>query len=492
MDRSVCIHGHFYQPPRHNPWTGLIDPQPSAAPFPDWNARVAAECYTPNSQAKQLDGDGVVRRVVNNYASMSFNFGPTLLSWMEKAVPGTYRAIVDADRLGAEQFNGHGPAVAQAFHHLIMPLATSRDQRTQVVWGIRDFEHRFGRSPEGMWLPETAADTASLEALAEQGILFTILAPSQAKRFRLAGEESWRNAAEGFDVRRPYKAVLPSGRSLALFFYDGPISQEIAFGGLLEKGENLAERLISVLDPDPAEAQLVSIATDGETYGHHKTFGEMALARSLELLQTEASVKLATFASFLADHPPMHSAEIHEQSAWSCAHGVGRWRTNCGCHTGGEAGWTQAWRAPLRNAMIWLRDRLDEVYEEHGSRMLRSPWHARDEFIDVLLDRGKAGAFIDTHALPGSDANTVMQLLEMQNQSMQTQTSCGWFFNDLAGIETVQILRHAGRAVDLCWNTVGLDLEREFLDRLAKARSNQKQFGTGKDIYLNQVGKQIL
>src|SRR5271165_529035 len=377
--RYLCIHGHFYQPPRENPWLEAIELQDSAYPYHDWNERVLAECYAPNAAARILDAGLKIARIVNNYASMSFNFGPTLLSWMQQKAPEAYESVTGADRASTIRFSGHGSAIAQVYNHMILPLANERDRQTQVAWGIRDFEARFGRMPEGMWLAETAVDLVSLDALAEAGIRFTILAPSQAK------------CPEGkiLDTTQPYWVRLPSGRKIAVYFYDGPVSRAVAFEHLLSDGERFAKRLIDRFS-DSQPAQLVHIATDGETYGHHHGRGEMALAYALDYVESRGLAKITNYGEFLERHPPTSEIEIHENTSWSCSHGIGRWSTNCGCNCGGGHGrWNQDWRAPLREALDWLRDTVAVCHEQQGRKFLRDPWQARNDYIQVILDRSK-------------------------------------------------------------------------------------------------------
>lgn len=493
--RYVCIHGHFYQPPRENPWLEVVERQDSAWPFHDWNERVHAECYAPNAAARILDAAGRVDRIVSNYASISFNVGPTLLSWMEASHPDVYRAILDADRIAREQRDGRGAALAQVYGHAILPLANERDKRTQVRWGIRDFERRFGRRPRGMWLSETAVDLPSLEALAAQGIEFTILAPHQCRRVRPEGG-AWKDVSGGrVDTRRPYRVELPSGRDITVFFYDEAVSRAVAFERLLDDGGAFARRLLSRFD-DRTEPQLVHIATDGETYGHHHHFGEMALAYALSILSQDPSVRVTTYEEFLDLHPPTWQAEIVEATSWSCAHGLERWKSDCGCRVGGPPDWTQQWRAPLREALDWLRDRLVAVFEDEGGKLFGDPWAARDAYIDVILDRRKPSVyrFLAQHArFPGeqplADAAIVraLELLEMQRHALLMYTSCGWFFDDLAGIETIQILRYAARALELAESITGRDLESDFLARLARAHSNRPELGDGRRIYDREV-----
>ena len=487
--KFITIHGHFYQPPRENPWLEAVETQDSAFPWHDWNARITAECYEPNATARILDGHDRIRHIVNNYATISFNFGPTLLSWMERSAPETYAAVLEADQLSLSRFGGHGCALAQAYNHIILPLANPRDIRTQVRWGVRDFEKRFGRKPEGMWLPETAVDIDSLEALVEEGIAFTILEPHQAARHRKIGETAWHPAQGRIDPTMPYRCALPSGREIAIFFYDGPISRAVAFERLLVKGEHLANRLTGAIDEGRKHAQLVNIATDGETYGHHHRFGEMALAYALQLIAEQGNAQLTNYGEFLELHPPTHEVEITERTAWSCSHGIERWRSDCGCNTGGQAGWNQRWRGPLRDALDWLRGEVETLYVERSAGVLTDAWRARDAYVDVVLDRSPANidAFLAQHAVPGADETCVLQLLEMQRNAMLMYTSCGWFFNDISGIETVQVLQYAGRVLQLAAALGSRDLEEAFLFRLEPAQSNLPEKGNPRLIYQREV-----
>ncbi len=488
MERYICIHGHFYQPPRENPWLETIAPQHSAHPYHDWNERIAAECYTPNTASRILDGDGRIVHIVNNYARISFNFGPTLLAWLEKHVPATCHAIVEADRQSRALFSGHGSAIAQAYNHMIMPLANKRDKRTQVIWGIRDFERRFGRMPEGMWLPETAVDAETLETLAECGIHFTILSPYQARAVRKIGATAWQDVSGGkIDPTMPYLQRLPSGRSIAIFFYDGPISRAVAFEGLLYNGGNFAHRLLSGFNGRTGP-QLVHIATDGETYGHHHPRGDMALAYALSYLERERLARLTNYSEFLAIHPPTHEVQIAERTSWSCFHGIERWRSDCGCSNGGREGWKQTWRAPLRAALDWLRDELAVRFETAAERLLLDPWAARDDYIRVVLDRSpeSINTFLAEHAtreLSAEEQVEALHLLEIQRHAMLMYTSCGWFFAEISGLETVQVLQYAARAIQLERTIDGADLEPEFLRRLAQAPSNLPQFVNGRGVY---------
>jgi len=490
----VCVHGHFYQPPRENPWIEQIEQQDSASPYHDWNERIADECYAANAAARILDENGLISRITNNYARISFDFGPTLLGWLERARPEILKAVIDADRRSREMFSGHGSAMAQAYNHMIQPLASPRDRRTQVVWGIRDFEYRFGRAPAGMWLPETAADTDSLEALAEHGIRFTVLAPHQAAAVRAIGTDTWRpiDSQQALDTGIAYEVPLPSGRNIAVFFYDGPTSRAVAFDGLLENGHDFSERLLAPLRAARPEARLMHIATDGETYGHHHRFGDMALAFALQSVERSAVGRLTNYADFLHRFPPSMQASIVADTSWSCAHGIERWRSDCGCRSEPDRGWSQAWRGPLRDALDALRDELAPLFERCAAAHLRDPWSARDDYIEVILDRSAANvdAFLRRHALrelaPGERVD-VLELLEMQRHAMLMYTSCGWFFDDLAGIETIQVLRYAGRALQLAARHGAEGTEERFVARLRKARSNDSLQGDGERVYRNHV-----
>jgi alpha-amylase/alpha-mannosidase (GH57 family) len=493
MDRYICIHGHFYQPPRENPWLEAVELQDSAYPYHDWNERVTAECYAPNAVARILDGQGRIQNLANNYARMSFNFGPTLLSWLEVNNPEVYHCILQADAESRENFRGHGSALAQAYNHLILPLATRRDKYTQVLWGIRDFERRFQRSPEGMWLPETAVDLETLEILAELGVRFTILSPYQARRWRNVGEETWQEAEGGrIDPTRAYVQNLPSGRSINLFFYDGPIARALAFEKLLTKGEDFVARLESAFSKDRDWPQLVHIATDGETYGHHHPHGDMALAYAFQYLAEKKIAKLTNYGEYLEHHPPRQEVEILENTSWSCSHGIGRWREDCGCNSGGHPQWKQAWRKPLRDALDWLRDTLTPKYEQSAKKLLRDPWAARDQYLDVLGNRSpeNVDAYLARHAaheLAAEEKSTVLKLLELQRHAMLMYTSCGWFFDDLSGIETVQILQYAGRVVQLARELFGDTVEEQFLKLLAAAKCNLSEPRDGREIYLKWI-----
>jgi alpha-amylase/alpha-mannosidase (GH57 family) len=489
MKRYICIHGHFYQPPRENPWLETVELQDSAYPYHDWNERITAECYAPNSVSRILDGDNQIIRLVNNYSKISFNFGPTLLIWLEAQAPEVYNSILDADRESQKHFSGHGSALAQVYNHMIMPLASGSDRRTQVLWAITDFERRFKRAPEGMWLPETAVDIETLEILAELGIRFTILAPHQARRVRTLGARAWRDVTGGrIDPTQAYEHRLPSGRKIALFFYDAPISRAVAFEGLLSRGEDLANRLVGGFSDERDWPQLVHIATDGESYGHHHRFGDMALAYALNYIESNELAELTNYGEYLERHPPTQQVEIIEKTSWSCFHGIDRWWSNCGCNSGGRPDWNQEWRTPLRNALDGLRESLASPFERRGGEFLKDPWAARDDYVTLVHDRSPENTehFFARHALRRlnhEETITALKLLELQRHAMLMYTSCGWFFDEISGIETVQVMQFAGRAVQLGQELFGDSLEAQFTERLAAARSNLPEYGDGRQVY---------
>jgi len=502
--RFVCIHGHFYQPPRENPWLETVETQDSAAPYHDWNERICAESYATNGAARVVNNANHIIRIVNNYARISFNFGPTLLSWLMENAPRTYRMILDGERRSRKNFKSHSSAMAQVYNHMIMPLANRRDKITQIRWGIADYQHHYGLAPEGMWLAETAVDTETLELLAQHGIKFTVLAPHQCRRIRslkssdgaAVDGSGWKPTPDAsVDTTRPYLIQFDSGVSMAIFFYDGASSRAIAFEGLLNSGENFAARLKAGFRDAP-QPQLEHVATDGESYGHHHKHGEMALAYALRLLEQDKTVKLTNYGNFLAQFPPEYECEINENTSWSCAHGVERWRSNCGCN-GGKPGWNQAWRKPLRQALDELRDALIPLTEKAGRELFNDVWAARDAYINVVLDRNieTISNFLLEHQnrpLEVDESVRALELMEMQRHAQLMYTSCGWFFDDISGIETVQIIAYAARVLQLAerlFNSDGLALEAAFLDRLREAKSNVATAGDGARIYRDKVGK---
>ena len=500
-EKFLTIHGHFYQPPRENPWLEAIELQESALPCHDWNERVCAECYTPNSVSRIVDNRNKILDIVNNYKYMSFNFGPTLLSWMEVYAPLTYERIIKADIDSISEHNGHGNAIAQVYNHMIMPLANDHDKETQIIWGIKDFEYRFGRKPEGMWLAETAVDDATLKVLADHGIKFTILSPYQALKIKKSKDKDWQDVSWGnIDPARSYKYKIkcdPS-KTIDLFFYDGAISRSVAFDELLKDGDKFIKRLKEGVSEARNYPQLVNIATDGESYGHHTKFGDMALSYVLKIKAENEGFKITNYGEYLEKYESDYEADIKQASSWSCFHGVGRWKEDCGCSTGGQPGWNQKWRKPLREALDFLRDKLSVIFEKEGKKYYNSdPWQVRNNYISVVLNRTYKTIKDFQQAnfkkeLSEEEKVRGMELLEMQRQAMLMYTSCGWFFNEISGIETVQIMKYAARAIQLAANFDNENIEEPFLNILGQAQSNIKEFKTGKDIYLNWVKPSVV
>jgi len=503
-DAFVTIHGHFYQPPRENPWLEIIETEESALPFHDWNERVTVECYRPNAHARILDPQGKILDLFNNYSLISFNFGPTLLSWLEKRFPAVYQKILEADRESLRRW-GYGNAMAQIYNHIIMPLANERDKETEVLWGISDFEKRFHRKPDAIWLPETAVDYSTLRVLIQYGMRYLILSPFQASRVRPFEGKRWADVSQGrIDPTQPYRCFLkdPSGKKrfdqfIDIFFYEGTISREVAFGDLLRSGDLFCDRFVEGFLPSRKRPQLIHIATDGETYGHHKKFGDMALAYALQEGFSSRGLELINYGAFLKRFPPTYEVEIDEGpkgegSSWSCAHGVGRWKEDCGCSTGGREGWNQKWRKPLRESLNFLRDELYSIFEEEGGKIFKDVWEARNRYIEVLLERTPETIerFFETYGILNQTMEARirgLKLLEMERHGLLMFTSCGWFFADLSGLETVQILRYAGRAIQLAEELTGRKIEERFLDHLAEAKSNLSEMGDGRQVYQRLV-----
>jgi alpha-amylase/alpha-mannosidase (GH57 family) len=499
-DAYVAIHGHFYQPPRENPWLEILETEESAHPFHDWNERIALECYRPNAHARILDEKSKILEIINNYSSISFNFGPTLLPWLEKHFPSVYQKILNADRESLRRF-GHGNAIAQVYNHVIMPLAMDRDKETEVLWGMADFERRFHRKPEALWLPEAAVNYATLQVLVKYRMRYLILSPFQALRVKPLGGKKWTDVSQGrIDTTRPYRCFIQDGSGkklldhfIDIFFYNGIISKEIAFGDLLKDGNNFCNRFTQFYQESKQRPQLIHVATDGETYGHHMKFGEMALAYALDKGFPTRGLELINYGSFLKRFPPVHEVEIDEGpkgegTSWSCAHGVGRWKEDCGCSTGGKTGWNQKWRKPLREALDFLRDELSQVFEREGKKIFQDVWKARDRYIEVILNRSPEGIknFFDQYGARGLDPKgriEGLKLLEMQRHALQMYTSCGWFFNDLAGIETIIVLQHAARAIQLAEEWSGEEIEKKFVQHLSEAKSNLPEMGKGDQVY---------
>ena len=494
----VCIHGHFYQPPRENPYLGAIEAQPGAAPFHDWNERIHHECYRPNAYARILNEQGEVIDIVNNFAHISFNIGPTLMSWLERHDPETYRRILEADRQSCDRLSGHGNAIAQVYNHIIMPLASDRDKYTQIRWGKADFVARFGRDPEGIWLAETAVDYPTLEALVDEGFRFTILAPSQVQRCRPlptaeTPDPKWSEVGGGqIDPTRPYRCYLPSTgpdgchRYIDIFFYDGPISRDMGFNDVLGSSQHFAGRVGQAVRGDHRPSQLISVATDGETFGHHRGGAEKTLAYAVTKEFPAWGWQITNFAHYLSSTPPTWEAVLKPVTAWSCSHGVDRWQEDCGCGGGGL--WHQKWRRPLRDALDWLRDELLDIFEVSGAKFFDDPWAARDDYVHVIRQRTEKSRQIffaahQSHELTEAEKVDALRLMEMQHHALLMYTSCGWFFDEISRPEGTQILRYAARAIELAGEITGVELESQFINRLEPGLSNVPEFQNAAGVY---------
>ena len=495
---ALIIHGHFYQPPRENPWTGKVEQEIGAAPYHDWNERIHAECYAPNAWAKVNGPQNTTERTINNYERISFNFGPTLLSWLEQHHSSTYERILEADRISTDAHGGHGNAIAQAYGHAILPLCNERDRLTQVLWGMADFRHRFRREPESLWLPETACNNATLDLLIEQRLRFVILAPHQAARYKPLDSEEWQSREDSeIDSSRVYRYLHQdgSGRSITVFFYDGPASRAIAFERVLASSRALVKKFKEAA----SKGKLVNVATDGETYGHHFKFGDLCLAHTVETEAPAAGFEITNYGEYLDKQPAEVEVEIDqgpdgEGTSWSCVHGVSRWTRDCGCHTGGEPGWNQAWRAPLRAALNFLRDHAAVQFEDAGNDLFSDPWQARNDYIEVILDPHVRENFLRRHRkkdLSPANERRALAFLEMQRHSLLMFTSCGWFFSDVSGIETLQVLKYAGRVIELMDDLKLQSVRDEFLEVLAEAKSNRAEVGNGADIYRRWVENSV-
>ena len=498
-NKYICIHGHFYQPPRENPWLEDIQLQDSAYPFHDWNERISEECYKVNTASRILDKDGDIVRIVNNYTSMNFNFGPTLLSWMKKHQSEIYESILNADKISQDKFNGHGSAIAQAYNHMIMPLANEKDKYTQVYWGIKDFQERFGRYPEGMWLPETAVDYQTLETLAELGIKYTILAPHQAAMVRkIETGASWQEVKDGsINFRQSYLCSLPSGKTINIFFYNGALAHDVSFGNLLRNGEKFAKKLIENFSENESNPEIVHIATDGETFGHHHRFGDMALSFCLDYIEKNNLATITNYGEYLELYPPVYEVQIVENTSWSCVHGIKRWQGDCGCHTGMNVNWNQKWRKPLRESMDWLRDQVVNSFEKGASSYFKDVWQTRNEYINVILNRDPENIdnFLEKfshHPLRYEEKIRAIKYLEMQRNALLMYTSCGWFFDEISRIETIQVMHYAARCMQLAKELDNLDLETQYIEKLKDAPSNVRRYKNGADIYSKKIIPSII
>ena len=440
---GFVVHAHVYQPPREDPISGDGPVEPTAAPHHDWNFRITDECYRPLAAALIWRGNGDPEKAVNLYGLLNFNVGPTLAVWLDRFAPDVMAAMQIGDARSAARHGGHGGAIAQPWVHAILPLASDRDRAAMVRWGISDFIRRFNRVPQGMWLPETAVDIASLETLAAQGIQFTILAPHQV--------------SEIDDVVAPARILLPSGRSISVFVYNGTLAHRVAFGALLKSGAELAEAFGSV-----AESGLVSIATDAETFGHHHKFSEMALALALDLLGADVT----TYGAWLREFPPTQTAQLVNDSSWSCEHGIERWRSDCGCRAGIGIDPDQAWRGPLRDSLTWLVGEVADLTDSRAHEALTNPWQARDGYVEVLTGAVDSADFIRRHTVQEATSHGAYLWLELHRHMLLAQSSCAWFFDDADGHEVELSLRHADLAMIQLLEVTGVSLSAEFSDRL--------------------------
>jgi len=493
---NLCIHGHFYQPPRENPWTGEIEEQPGAKPFHDWNERIYSQCYMPNSEAEIINDDSRIVKHINNYEYLNFNFGPTLLAWINRKHPETYNKIIEADKISVQKYKGHGNAIAMCYNHMIMPLADFNDKVTQVTWGLEDFKHHFGRESEGIWLPETACNYETIEVLINLNVKYIILDTGQAALVRKFGDTEWTDVNIGsIDPGQPYRCYsgINKDKYIDLFFYNGPVSKAVAFDDVLFSSQNLIGKIKEASEHNTSEENLVSISTDGETFGHHKKFAERTLAYFINSIVPAENINIYNYGHYLELHPPEVEVKIKagdngEGTSWSCVHGVKRWKDDCGC--GGSGDWHQKWRKPLRDTMDWLRDNLIQIYEQQGSNYFNNVWIARNKYINVILDESSKHDFIAHHCkkdLNIEETAAAFRILEMQKFAMLMYTSCGWFFSELSGLETVKILEYAARAIEIAESITKLPIEKEFLKKLYAAKSNLKRFANGKNVYLKLV-----
>ncbi len=498
-ERCLLVHGHFYQPPRENPWTGQIDPQLSASPWENWNFRIADECYLPMARSRIYNHDGQVSDLYNNYAHTSFNFGPTLLSWLEQYHPELLRHLQDATHFDRTF------AMAQVYSHLILPLADARDRHTQIIWGLREFQHRFGFTPPGMWLSECGIDPETVRALIDHHVKFVILSPHQASRARPFGSFDWRDVSMGaVDSRRAYRLFDIDGggrthfdRYLDVLFYTPGLNIKVSFDHLLSRPDDLKRELENCYRPDWSEAQLVSIVTDGEIYGHHEKKGEEALSRLFQDIAPALGLKVVSAYEFIRDHPPgwevkLWNGEDKRGTSWSCQHGVGRWFRDCGCKPPCPPSWNQAWRGPLRETLDTVRDRVRRVSHRELAKLIRDADDAVNDYVGIVLKPSleERRNFVKRHAgkeLDATETECLWAMLEARHNAMLMYTSCGWFFDELSGLEPVQNLRYALRAAELVQPWHDEDLAALIENTLANAKSNLEYWRDGGKVFRELV-----
>ena len=464
--RAIAIHGHFYQPPREDPISGLIPKEAGASPYGNWNERIHAECYLPNAQ-------------LGNFEKISFNIGPTLFSWMNTFDPYASRLIVAQDSANNRQ-NGVGNAMAQPYHHTIFPLASREDKVTQVEWGIADFEHQFGHKPMGMWLPETAVDLETLNILAEHGIEFTILAP-------------WQAECDHLDVTEPYRVALSAGKSINIFFYHQGLSTGVSFNPHLTV--NADEFIRNLVIPtylgdkeQRGEPQLLMIASDGELYGHHQQFRDRFLAHLINGASSSVGLEKTYPALWLKKHPAQKWVSIREGTSWSCLHGVERWRGDCGCTPGDGR-----WKGYLRQAFNRLAFHVDRVYVDKTMEHQIDPWRLRNSYIHVVLDELPVNDLIYQFAGRKLEQDVVEQirlLLVAQWERQRIFTSCGWYFDDFSRIEPRNSIAYAAQAIRLTYMATGVDLSGQIKADLKYVKS-QRMSLRGDKVFQKEMKKAL-
>ncbi|GCE10673.1 DUF3536 domain-containing protein [Tengunoibacter tsumagoiensis] len=455
----LCLHGHFYQPPREDPFTGLIPIEPSAGPFANYNERITFECYRPNAE-------------LGNFTAMSFNFGPTLLAWLERSHSDVYQRIIASDHAHLQRY-GVGNALAQVYNHTILPLATCADKRTQIRWGLRDFLQRYGHPAQGMWLAETAVDLETLELLADEGVLYTILAPWQAAR--------------PIDTNQPYRIRLPHGKSITVFFYNSLLSGGVSFNDHMTSNadEFVSSVVMSQLNAQKSfdrEAQLIMVATDGELYGHHKPWRDKFLAYLLTSGAECHGMEICTPGRYLQLFPPTHEVELYTPSAWSCSHGLARWSTGCSCTEGDSS-----WKSALLSALTNINGKASQLFEQTAGELVADPWLMRDEYLALHYGWEEPALFWDRHCKKNTLVTQeqiwrLRMLLEAQFYHQYSFTSCAFFFEDLNRIEPRNAIAFARRAISLTWQALGIDLQSDFVQDLASAHSWQTGL-SGADLY---------